>query len=157
MNQPGIVARSEELGVPISKGNVSRYLSGNHSKPTWSTLNSFATVFDVPVEVLEEAAAFTGREPFTPDPRSDLLTAPQRAAVNEIIRLMAEANQRAGDGHATTSHTRAGGRPDQSERSLYVVQPPSAEETAASTAPSRAKEEKKKSQQRGEETQDHDQ
>lgn len=104
MNQPQIVQRSNDLGVPLSKGNVSRYLSGKHpEKPQPATLEAFAKVFDVPVSDLEEAATFTGNEPFVPDRSSDLLTPPQRTAVNEIIRLLADGNRKAGESGATST------------------------------------------------------
>lgn len=58
MNQPQIVKLSNDLGVPLSKGNVSRYLSGKHpERPQTATLTAFAKVFDVPVEDLEAAAS----------------------------------------------------------------------------------------------------
>lgn len=93
MNQPQIVARSAELGVPISKGNVSRYLSGRHpSRPNEATLVAFARVFDVPVSEIIRAATDTGREPYVPDPASDKLTATQRRLVDDLIRELARTN-----------------------------------------------------------------
>lgn len=94
MNQPQIVKRSNDLGVPLSKGNVSRYLSGKHpEKPQHATLDAFAQVFGIPVEDLEAAATHSAGDPFQADPSADLLTPPQRTAVNEIIRLLAESNK----------------------------------------------------------------
>lgn len=93
MNQPQIVAKSEELGVPISKGNVSRYLSGRHpSRPNEATMVAFARVFDVPVSEIIRAAADTGREPYIPDPTSDKLTSTQRRLVDDLIRELARIN-----------------------------------------------------------------
>lgn len=93
MNQPQIVAKSEELGVPISKGNVSRYLSGRHpSRPNEATMVALARVFDVPVSEIIRAATDTGREPYVPDPSSDKLTATQRRLIDDLIRELARSN-----------------------------------------------------------------
>lgn len=98
--------------MTVSKGTVSTYFSNPPQRPRRQVLEAFAKVFDVPVSDLEEAATFTGREPFAPDPSSDRLTAPQRTAVNEIIRQLAEANEKAGDGDVeATPITQAGGKP----------------------------------------------
>lgn len=106
-----ISRRAKELGVTLSPSNISNYLRGNHpERPPAKTLAAFAKVFDVPVSDLEDAAAYTGREPFTPDPSSDRLTAPQRAAVNEIIRLLADGNTGAGESNGSPMND-AGGKP----------------------------------------------
>jgi transcriptional regulator with XRE-family HTH domain len=111
MNQPQIVKRSNDLGVPLSKGNVSRYLSGKHpEKPQHATLDAFAQVFGVPAEDLEAAATHTGHEPFEAHASADLLTPPQRTAVNEIIRLLAESNK--GAAHASQAEDQEGSHQD---------------------------------------------
>jgi transcriptional regulator with XRE-family HTH domain len=111
MNQPQIVKRSNDLGVPLSKGNVSRYLSGKHpEKPQHATLDAFAQVFGVPAEDLEAAATHTGHEPFEAHASADLLTPPQRTAVNEIIRLLAESNK--GAAHASQAEDQEDHHPD---------------------------------------------
>lgn len=90
--------------MPVSKGTVSTYFSNPPQRPRPNVLEAFAKVFDVPVSDLEEAATFTGNEPFVPDRSSDLLTPPQRTAVNEIIRLLADGNRKAGEqGERNTS------------------------------------------------------
>lgn len=111
MSQARIADRAAELGYTLGKGAISRYFNGKHGEsPSRQTLEAFAATLEVSVSDLEEAATFTGREPFTPDPSSDRLTAPQRAAVNEVIRQLAEANTRAGDGDVeATSKSRAAG------------------------------------------------
>lgn len=104
MTQARIADRAAELGYTLGKGAISKYFNGKHAEsPSRQTLEAFAAALDVPVSDLEEAATFTGREPFAPDPTSDRLTVPQRTAVNEIIRQLAEANTRAGEGHDTRS------------------------------------------------------
>lgn len=80
--------------MKLSPSNVSNYLRGNHPEdPPQQTLEAFAKALDVPLEDLEAAARYTGRDPFEAHPSSDLLTPPQRTAVNEIIRLLAESNK----------------------------------------------------------------
>ena len=113
MTQAQIADRASDLGFSLGKGAISRYFNGKHGEnPSNGTLTAFARVLDVPVSDLKDAAAFTGREPFRPDPSSDRLTAPQRAAVNEVIRQLAEANTRAGDGDGkATPMNQAGGKP----------------------------------------------
>ncbi|GAB3041908.1 hypothetical protein [Sediminivirga luteola] len=157
MNQPQIVQRSSELGVPLSKGNVSRYLSGKHpEKPQQATLAAFAKVFGVPVDQLEEAARHTGREPFEPHRSADLLTAPQRAAVNEIIRLLAEGNVKAGDGsdsRSATSMNQSGPRPAPVLEEDHTA-PPTPDEEILRYAADRGPSEGKSGWGRGEESQD---
>ena len=107
-----ISRRAKELGETLSPSNISNYLRGSHpERPPEKTLVAFAKVFDVPVSDLIEAATFTGREPFAPDPSADRLTPPQRAVLNELIRVMTDANEKAGDGseHSATSMNNAAG------------------------------------------------
>ncbi|QPR39540.1 helix-turn-helix domain-containing protein [Brevibacterium casei] len=177
LTNPQIVESAKRQGLKLSAGNVSNYLNGNHpERPPTKTLAAFAKVFGVPVSDLEAAAAYTGREPFTPDPSSDRLTAPQRAAVNEIIRLLADGNTGAGESNGSPMND-AGGKPATEEAQLasdfveskrrqreggaggnvhHLVPPPPAEKTAAYRTRSRDKEEEERSRQRGEETQERD-
>lgn len=114
LTQAQIADRASDLGFSLGKGAISRYFNGKHGEnPSNGTLTAFARVLDVPVSDLKDAAAFTGREPFSPDPSSDRLTAPQRAAVNEVIRQLAEANAKAGEGNerSATPMKQAGGKP----------------------------------------------
>lgn len=107
-----ISRRAKELGETLSPSNISNYMRGNHpERPPEKTLVAFAKVFDVPVSDLEEAATFTGREPFTPDPSADRLTPPQRAVLNELIRVMTDENEKAGEGDygKATSNRQAAG------------------------------------------------
>lgn len=107
-----ISRRAKDFGETLSPSNISNYLRGNHpERPPEKTLVAFAKVFDVPVSDLQEAATFTGREPFTPDPSADRLTPPQRAVLNELIRVMTDANEKAGEGseHSATSNRQAAG------------------------------------------------
>lgn len=94
-----IADRAKARGWKISFTTVRSYLNGTHPEnPPARALNALAAAFDVPVEDLEAAAHYTGRAPFEPDSDADLLTAKQRAAVNEIIRLLADGNRNT---HAT--------------------------------------------------------
>lgn len=83
-------------------------MRGEHpDPPSPRALKALAAAFGVPVSELEEAAAYTGREPFNPDPTSDQLTQPQRNAVNEIIRLLAAGNQGADHDNVTPLSARS--------------------------------------------------
>lgn len=118
LTQADVVRRAGELGMPVSKGTVSTYFSNPPQRPRRQVLEALATVFDVPVTDLEDAAAFTGREPFTPDPSADRLTPPQRAVLNELIRVMADANTGAGEDDASTPLTHAAGSAATEENEL---------------------------------------
>lgn len=110
LTQADVVRRADELGLPVSKGTVSTYFSNPPQRPRRQVLEALAAVFDVSVSDLEQAATFTGREPFTPDPSADRLTQQQRAVLNDLIRVMAAGNTEEGDGDAeATPPTRAAG------------------------------------------------
>lgn len=113
LTQADVVRKTEEFGMTVSKGTVSTYFSNPPQRPRRQVLEAFARVFDVPVSDLEDAATFTGREPFAPDPSSDRLTPPQRAVLNELIRVMTDGNEKAGEGNAVspTPMNQAGGKP----------------------------------------------
>lgn len=178
-----ISRRAKEFGETLSPSNISNYLRGNHpERPPKKTLVAFAKVFDVPVSDLEEAATFTGREPFAPDPASDRLTPPQRAVLNELIRQLADANEKAGEGNADSPTPisdsdnplavdqddglgafggRARGDLDHESKNdgngdnVYsLVPPPPASDTAAYRAPNRGKKQKDKQDEDAEGTQD---
>lgn len=91
--------RAEANGYKLSDYNAKVYTNGKHSKsPDASTLEALSFVLRVPLAEVRELAGLPAEtEPFEAHPSSDLLTAPQRAAVNEIIRLMAEGNKGADD------------------------------------------------------------
>lgn len=143
ISQAQIADRASELGYSLGKGAISRYFNGKHGeRPSNGTLTAFAKVFDVPVSDLIEAATFTGREPFAPDPSADRLTPPQRAVLNELIRVMTDANEKAGDGseHSATSMSNAeGNSADSNVHQLHetpvYTEPPPASETAAKHGP----------------------
>lgn len=102
LTNPQIVERAKRRGAKLSLGNVSNYMTGKHPEnPSRATLVAFALALNVPSSRLVVAAADKGREPFTPDPSSDRLTTPQRAAVNEIIRLLADGNTGRGEGNGS--------------------------------------------------------
>ena len=100
LTQAEVVRRSEGIDKYVSKGTVSTYLSNPPLKPKRQVIEAFAEILDVPVSDLEEAATFTGREPFVPDPSADRLTPPQRTVLNELIRVMTDANEKGGEGNA---------------------------------------------------------
>lgn len=134
-----ISRRAKELGVTLSPSNISNYLRGNHPEnPPERTLAAFAKVFGVPLEDLQSAATFTGREPFVPDPSADRLTPPQRTVLNELIRVMTDANEKGGEGSAgdPAPMNPAGGSPAPNNVTPFpetqaYTDPPPASETAA--------------------------
>jgi len=87
--------RAEANGYKLSDYNAKVYTNGKHSQnPDPSTLEALAFVLRVPLaEVRELAGLPSETEPFQAHASADLLTPPQRTAVNEIIRLLAESNK----------------------------------------------------------------
>lgn len=145
-----ISRRAKELGETLSPSNISNYLRGSHpERPPEKTLVAFAKVFDVPVSDLIEAATFTGREPFAPDPSADRLTPPQRAVLNELIRVMTDANEKVGDGseRSATPITRAGVSPAPTDEYLLGL-------AANRPGESELQRQDREASERGEESQD---
>lgn len=115
-----ISRRAKELGETLSPSNMSNYMRGNHpERPPEKTLVAFAKVFAVPVSDLQEAATFTGREPFDPDPSADRLTPPQRAVLNELIRVMTDENTKAGEGNVEATSNRQAAGSAAPEKDMY--------------------------------------
>lgn len=126
MTQPATVKRSQELGGGLSKGNVSRYMNGEHSeRPQALKPIAFARVFDFPVEEPEQGAAANDGEPDNAPDDARPLTASQRAALNAIIRLLANRNTDAVPESPLPSpqepHTKVS---DEGERILDFPSPP---------------------------------
>lgn len=179
LTQAELVRKTESLGNLVTKGTVSKYFSDPPARPQRRVLRAFAEALGVPLSDLEDAAAFTGLEPFVPDPSADRLTEPQRAVLNELIRVMANSNTGEGEGNASPAHRRAGVSPAQDDgigafghrdrgdldheskndgagdnvHELFTPPPP-ASETAAYRTRNRDKEEEERSSKRGEEPQD---
>lgn len=111
--------RAEANGYKLSDYNAKVYTSGKHSKnPDASTLEALSYVLRVPLaEVRELAGLPVDTEPFEAHQSADMLTATQRAAVNEIIRLLAEGNKGANDDRQDTPQqgTQAGSTVHSSE------------------------------------------
>lgn len=131
---------AQDAGYQLSNYSATVYTNGKHpAKASAATLEALAYVLRVPLDEVRELA---GMPPvhgkFDPAPEADTLTAPQRTAVNEIIRLLADGNQKAGDGseHSATSMNRAeGNSADSNVHQLHetpvYTDPPPAESTAA--------------------------
>lgn len=176
--------RAKAQGYRLSANSVSLYTRDGHPDPDGKTVEALAYALRVPEAELRTLAGLPRQHgKFEPAPEADTLTAPQRAAVNEVIRQLAEANTRAGDGseHSATPMNRAGGKPAISEddglgsfggrargdldheskndgagdnvHELFTP-PPEREDTAAYDAPNRGKQQKEESEKRGEESQD---
>lgn len=140
---------AEEGGYKLSNFNAKVYTNGSHGEPTLPTLEALAYVLRIPLAEVLDLAGLNEPEPFTPHRSADMLTAPQRAAVNEIIRLMAEGNRRAGDEGADS--TPAIGADDKELARLYPV--PDVEDAAASTDVAEMQARERDWAERGEESQ----
>ena len=108
-------SRAKAAGLSLSSYNASVYTSGKHPEtPDPQTLEALAYVLRVPLDEVRELADLgPADEPFQPHRSADLLTPPQRTAVNEIIRLLADGNRKAGESGATSTSpmNQAGVRP----------------------------------------------
>lgn len=109
LTQAELVRKTESQGNLVTKGTVSKYFSDPPARPQRRVLRAFAEALGVPLSDLEDAATFTGLEPFVPDPSADRLTEPQRAVLNDLIRVMANSSTREGEGNASPAHRQAEG------------------------------------------------
>lgn len=95
-----ISERAQEHGKRISHSTAGNYMKGIHPEhPPRRALEALAAVFGVTADELEQLALPEGAVPYVPRSGSEKLTHPQRAAVDEIIRLLIETN------HAHDDHT----------------------------------------------------
>lgn len=171
---------AQDAGYQLSNYSATVYTNGKHpAKASAATLEALAYVLRVPLAELRELAGLPQQHgKFEPAPEADSLTAPQRAAVNEIIRLLADGNTGAGESNGSPMNDAEGKPADDGlgafgHRDLgdldheavndgagdnvhHLVPPPPAEKTAAYRTRSRDKEEEERSRQRGEETQERD-
>ncbi|WCE39165.1 helix-turn-helix transcriptional regulator [Brevibacterium sp. BDJS002] len=176
---------AQDAGYQLSNYSATVYTNGKHpAKASTATLDALAYVLRIPVEELRRLAGLPQHHgKFEPTPAADTLTAPQRTAVNEIIRQLAEANEKAGEGNADspTPMNQAGGKPATGEDDglgafggrargdldheskndgaggnvhRLFTPPPERGDTAAYDAPNRGKKDKEESEKRGEESQD---
>ena len=171
-------------GYRLSNYSATVYTNGSHpATADPATLAALAFVLRLPLDEVRRLAGLpSDLGEFEPDESANLLTRPQRAAVNEIIRQFAEANTRAGDGSGNATPIgdsdkslvlgeddglgSFGGRArgDLDHESVndgagdnvheLFTPPPEREDTAAYDAPNRGKQQKKESEKRGEESQD---
>lgn len=101
-------------GYRLSNYSATVYTNGSHpATADPATLAALAFVLRLPLDEVRRLAGLpSDLGEFEPDESANLLTRPQRAAVNEIIRQFAEANTRAGDGSGNaTPMNQAGGKP----------------------------------------------
>lgn len=109
-----ISAEADKAGYRVSNATAAVYTNGKHGKPDARTVEALSVVLRVPLAELRELAGLPQQHgKFELAPEADTLTAPQRAAVNEVIRQLAEANAKAGEGNADSSPSmnQAGGKP----------------------------------------------
>lgn len=95
-----VVSAAEKGGYRLSIGSVSKYTKGSTGTvPDEATLAALSYALRVPLDEARELAGLPVEQTeFIPHPSASRLTPRQRDAVNEIIRLLAESEQKAGDG-----------------------------------------------------------
>lgn len=110
---------AQDAGYQLSNYSATVYTNGKHpAKASAATLEALAYVLRVPLAELRELAGLPQQHgKFEPAPEADSLTAPQRAAVNEIIRLLADGNTGAGESNGSPMND-AGGKPATEEAQL---------------------------------------
>ena len=148
--------RAKAAGHQLSQNTVAKYLRADHPQPTPATLDALATGFRLPPsELYRLADARQAGPPFEPHKSADLLTAPQRAAVNEIIRLLADGNQGAAhDTDDTVTPLSARSRPGTTPETTPQKMRPLPADYAADQGPSAGEEGWAQAQELGEESQD---
>lgn len=106
-----IVKRATDAGYELSDYSAKVYTNGKHPKsPQPDTLKALAYALRVSEREVFELAGLPQSAPFEPHRDADLLTPPQRTAVNEIIRLLAEGNK-----HVSSSTASEPGTPSKEE------------------------------------------
>ncbi|MDN5658310.1 hypothetical protein [Brevibacterium sandarakinum] len=168
-NKLGISTRkmselAQASGYRLSNYSATVYTNGSHpATADPATLEALAFVLRLPSnEVRRLAGIAPDLGDFEPDESANLLTRSQRSAVNEIIRQLAVANTKAGEGNADSpTPISNGNKPlavdenDAAGDNVYsLVPPPPATDTAAYRAPNRGKKQKDEADKRGEEDQD---
>lgn len=129
-----ISAEADKAGYRVSNATAAVYTNGKHGKPDARTVEALSVVLRVPLAELRELAGLPQQHgKFELAPEADTLTAPQRAAVNEVIRQLAEANAKAGEGHAdgSPSMNHAEGNSAAGEVTELFTPPPPIDATAA--------------------------
>lgn len=145
--------RAKAAGHQLSQNTAAKYLRADHPQPTSTTLDALAAGFRLPPsELYRLADARQAGPPFEPHKSADLLTAPQRAAVNEIIRLLADGNQ--GADHDTVTSLSARSREGTTTETTPQKMKPLPADYAADQGDSAGEEGWAEAQELGEETQD---
>ena len=116
--------RAKADGHQLSPNTVAKYLRADHPQPTPATLDALATGFRLPPsELYRLADVQQAGPPFEPHKSADLLTAPQRSAVNEIIRLLAAGNEGATN-DSSPFDSQAEGTPGEADQGEKTPAPP---------------------------------
>lgn len=149
--------RAKAAGHQLSQNTVAKYLRADHPQPTLATLDALAAGFRLPPsELYRLADARQAGPPFEPHKSADLLTAPQRAAVNEIIRLLADGNQGVVHGTGTVTPLSARSREGTTTETTPQKMKPLPARYAADQGDSAGEEGWAQAQHLGEESQDPD-
>lgn len=168
-----ISSEAEKAGYKVSNATAAVYTNGKHGHPDPRTVEALSVVLRVPLTELRELAGLPVQYgKFEPAPEADSLTRQQRDVVNEVIKMIAAGNQKAGDGDVeATSMNDAGGKPAEVAEELVAgkkrlravpkleetelfTPPPPAEETAALYGPNRGRQAKEEQDRDAEGSQD---
>ena len=115
-----IVKRANDAGYELSDYSAKVYTNGKHSQsPQPETLRALAYALRVPEDEIFKLAGLPVSSHFEPHRDADLLTATQRDAVNQIIRLLAEGNK-----NASPSTTQEPGTPSETVEGEKTPDPP---------------------------------
>lgn len=148
-----IVKRATDAGYELSDYSAKVYTNGKHSQsPQPETLRALAYALRVPEDEVFKLAGLPVSSHFEPHRDADLLTATQRDAVNQIIRLLAEGNK-----NASPSTTQESGTPGETNQDQKTPDPPLDRlgyDLAATTGQRALDEEDANASTRGEENQD---
>lgn len=85
-----VAREADRLGISLSRATVDKYTRDGHGTPTEDTIKAFHEVLGVPLIRLREAAGVSVGEagPWRPPLEADQLNKRQRAAMDELIRVL---------------------------------------------------------------------
>ena len=153
LSAAGIVRAAEKGGYTLSDYNAKVYISGKHGDPKAETLEALSYALRVPLGELRALAGLPDDlGEFEADASARMLTRPQRDAVNEIIRLLADGNQ--GADHANVTPLSAQPRTGTTTETTPQKMKPLPARYAADQGDSAGEEGWAEAQQLGEESQD---
>ena len=89
-----ISTRARAAGYSLSPDTAWKYLTGRHGTPTDAALEALAAVLPVKLRDLQRAAGIVTEDlgPYVPPDEASRLGRRERAAVDEIVRLLARSH-----------------------------------------------------------------